>query len=511
MAANLAPVLRRLTAVLLPVASALLVVPEATATPQLVDGASIVSGEGRVRPEGGGPWQQTGTGHVLGVGIILEASSTEPLQLNLPDGVEITLEPGALGLWRPPGRLPTESNGWARGYHLELRNGEASFHLPSEPRGSRAFLVSTSAGTLTGWRGSVHLAVRGDTTAAAIYEGALVIGSNGIGFPVFEPTGVLLKKGVNPERARGIPVQPQFLDAPPPGAVSSFAVVTGQDKATLGFAWGPVPNSVSYRVEVATDSHMHDILYRGTTTQTTYSLREPDTEKKGGRYYARVRAVDEEGVVGAWSVARPLRVLHALYPPGAFVAKDGAILLPEKGFIGLPEAQGLEAAVETLRPDQPRLPLPLVSIRAPSELRLAEEGTRIYHLRDPELHAETQLVLARRELRARIDMCPRRARWPEDTVNIRIVLEDPSGRLDPAKEQVTFETSVNTNPVDAEWRHSGNTWYARVRPRPPPGPWVVRVSVKNANGTELNRGFLEVDGPRLQRARQDGTTITITR
>ncbi|WP_198096871.1 hypothetical protein, partial [Clostridioides difficile] len=81
----------------------------------------------------------------------------------------------------------------------------------------RAFLVSSKAGTLTGWRGSVHVMVHDDTTAAAIYEGALVVGSNGVGFPVYDATAVTIRKGAVPEKSHGIPKAPAWPTETPAG------------------------------------------------------------------------------------------------------------------------------------------------------------------------------------------------------------------------------------------------------------------------------------------------------
>jgi hypothetical protein len=457
------------------------------------DGARFVRGTARVRRAGARDWAPASIGQIYQSGITVEAQGDSPIELDLPDGVVVTMEPGATGEWRAPGRLPAEGNNWARGYHLALVDGEIDVKVPAEPRGGHAFLVETTAGTLTDWRGSVHLLVKGDTTAAAIYEGALVIGSNGQGFAVFDPTGVVMKKGVDPERARGIPPPPSWAAEPPPGAVPPFAIVPAGERATLGFAWNAAPGAASYRYEVATDPAFAHVVQRGNVTEPTIAMQEP--QGGGGSYFARVRTVAEGGIVGGWS-EQPAhaRVVRVSYPDGSTVARDGAIILREGTHVTLSDADGLEAALQTYDGPAPPRGVPLVWMKAPPELALGDTGSRIVHLRDPSFNKEFLIVLGRRELHAAIDMCPTTARWPENPVYMRVRVQDPSGRLDVSSEALRIETTVNLEPVALEWRQGAAAWYARLAPQmDTPGPWLVHVSVKDATGAEIGRGFLGVD------------------
>jgi hypothetical protein len=500
---------------LLLVLASLLVAPLAPAAgPKVPDGAAIVRGAGRARAEGAQEWTPISTGSVLGPGMSVEASPQEPLEMNLPDGVEIMMEPGCVAQWRFPGRLPTERNGWARGYHLNLREGEIHVHVPSEPRGSRAFLVSTTAGTLTAWRGSVHVTVHQDTTAAAIYEGALVIGSNGQGFPVYDGAGVLMRKGINPDKSRVIPQAPAWANASAAAAAPlSFAVVRAEEHPKLGFVWGPVPSAASYRVEVATDAGMMHVVHRAPADTTSFTL--PDTVQAagGGRFFARVRAVGSEGIVGNWNTPTSMRFVRVKLPPRAFIAKDGAIVVPQGAAVGLSDAEGIEVAYENV--DAPGRALSgarvaaLYYMTAPSVLRLGEAPVRVVHLRDAVLGSASDLVLARRQLHADVDLCPQRATWPADEVHVRVEIADPSGRIDPAGEQFLFETTVNLDTVSAAWMRTGNTFTTRIAPVATPGPWVARVVVKDASGEEIGRGLLEIVSAGAATVRRDTTEVRV--
>jgi len=457
----------------------------APAAPPRVDGAAIVRGAGRVKYEGAREWRDVTTGDVLSAGLTVHASPEEPLEMLLPDGVTIDLEPGGQAHWMRASRLPTETNTWARGYHLVLQEGELEVHMPPGAKGSHAFLVSTKAGTLTDWRGQLHVMVHEDSAAAAIYQGALVVGSNGQGFPVYDGAGIVMKKGVDPDKTRGIPGAPTWDGG------GSFSLAARDERAGLDLRWAPVAGATGYRIELATEPTMVRVVHRATTTEPHFAMPEPQA---GARYWAHVRAVGPVGIVGEWSAAHALRVVRYDLPEGAVVARDGAIVLPNRASLTLSDTEGVEAAYENVTGSSGRFAVPLYWSRLTGALRIADDATvRIVHLRDSAAGTESRLVLARRQLRADVDLQPRNARWPADPIDARIVVRDPSGRIDGATEAVTVDAMLDLAPIPVAWRQQGATWIARIPPRPIVGPSVVRVVVKDARGSEIGRGFMEID------------------
>jgi hypothetical protein len=416
----------------------------------------------------------------------VQAPPDQTLVVTLPDGVAVTLEPGTRGRWLPRGKLPSETNRWAVGYHLMLVDGELDVRMPAAPKGSHAFLVQTRAGTLTDWRGALHVAVHDQTTTAAIYEGALVVGSNGQGFPVYDGAGILMRNGIDPDKSRGIPPAPAW-DAE--HGAPSLLVEPAGTHGTVGFSWKAIPGVASYRVELARDAEMTQLVELATTTDTTYAMVERGPESG---YWTRVRAVGSDGIVGEWSRSRSLRVLHYALPDGAVVARDGAVVLAPGTSIALANADGLELAYGTTTPTVAQ------SYWSPlgGPLRLpGDADMRVVHLRDPVLGQETTLTLARRALRADVQITPRDPR-PGDPVQIRVVAWDPTGHLDPARETVSLETTLDLDPLPVAWRQEGSTWTAVVHPRPALRPTVVRVAAKDAYGQEIGRGFVEIESSR---------------
>jgi len=410
------------------------------------------------------------------------APADRVLAITLSDGVIVTFEPGAHGRWLGRGKLPSETNSWAQGGHLVLLDGELDVRMPDGPKGSHAFLVQTKAGTLTDWRGKLHVAVHADKTTAAIYQGALVVGSNGQGFPVYDGAGILMRKGVDPDKSRGIPGAPVWDAA---RGVSSLVVEPTGSHGTVGISWKPVTNAGGYRVAIAHDAAMTGVMEIATTTDTTYSM----VERGGGGYWAQVRAVSADGIVGEWSAPRSLRVVHYEVPPDAVVAHDGTIVLAPSTSVHLTDADGMEMAYSTTAGPSP---VPLYWSPLSSTLRLPEDTNfRVIHLRDPALGQETAVMLARRSLKVDIQVSPRDPP-PGATLDIRAVVWDPTKRLDPANEKVSMEATLDLRPINVPWVQQGAVWTAKLTPPQVFKPSVIRIVARDAYGSEIGRGFVEI-------------------
>lgn len=411
----------------------------------------------------------------------------QTLVVTLPDGVAVTLEPGTKGRWLPKTKLPSETNSWAIGYHLVLQQGEADVRMPDGPRGSHAFLVQTRAGQLTDWRGKLHVAVHDDTTTAAIYEGALVVGSNGQGFPVYDGAGILMRKGIDPDKSRGIPASPQWDSA---RGAPSFLLEPAGSRGNLGVAWKRVAGAGSYRVTIARDAAMTQIIDVASTSDTTFALVERAAAAGGAPgFWTQVRAVGPEGIVGEPAAPRPLRVVHFALPDGAVMGRDGSVVLPSNVGVQLDDPQGLELAYGS---PSPRVTVPLFWSPLSGPLRLPRDSdVRVMHVRDPSLGQEAALVLARRALRVDVEMTPRDPH-PGDAIDVRAVAWDPTGRLDPAREQIALEANLDLDPLPVAWKQTGSTWTARLQPPRTFRPTVIRVVARDVFGAEIGRGFVEI-------------------
>jgi hypothetical protein len=298
-----------------------------------------------------------------------------------------------------------------------------------------------------------------------------------------------MRRGINPDKTRVIPAPPQW-QAPQSG-LSLTALTTDEADAGVDFAWGPVPKATSYRFELATDRTMVRVIDRVTTAEARYRPARPIAP---GRYWAHVRAVGDAGIVGAWSTALSVSILRYRLPPGAFVSADGTVVLPEGAGVVVPNGDCCEMAYENTSSLSERLAVPLYWSSVVGPLHLSEDAPmRVVHLRDRATMAEGRLVLAHRALRADVALGPPSARWPIDPIDAHIEIKDPSGRIDVTTEAVDVETTLDLTPLSVAWERRGATWAGRIAPRRIADPSVVRVVVRDALGSEIGRGFLELE------------------
>jgi hypothetical protein len=418
----------------------------------------------------------------------VEVPTDHAVDVVLPDGVAVTLEPGTRAHWHPRTRLPTETNHFTQGYHLVLIEGEIEVRMPPGPRGSHAFLVATAQGTLTDWRGKLHVRVHAETAAAAIYQGALVVGSNGVGFPVYDGAGVLMRKGIDPDKSRPIPAAPQWESERASPAIS---VVPSGTPAQVKFAWQRVQGAATYRAMIASDPSMSHVIEVASTPETSFTMLE---REPAGRYWVQVRAVGPEGIASEWSAPRPLRVVHYTVPDGGMVARDGALVLRAREQVALTGAEGLEVSYTTAGTPAYWGKLSGALSFPPGD----DPSDRVAHLRDPAIPGEATLRLAHRQLRADIELSPRAAH-AGDPIEVRALIWDPSGRVDAANETVKLQALLDIDPVEVAWQRMGNQWTGRVNSRPMDTPTIVRVTATDDRGTEIGRGFLELESTSLSR------------
>jgi hypothetical protein len=84
-------------------------------------------------------------------------------------------------------------------------------------------------------------------------------------------------------------------------------------------------------------------------------------------------------------------------------------------------------------------------------------------------------------------------------VDVRAVVWDPSGRIDGANETVSLKTTLEIDPMVVAWQRTGNVWTAHIPRRALAGPTVIRVVATDDRGTEIGRGFLELEGAMASR------------
>ena len=255
-------------------------------------------------------------------------------------------------------------------------------------------------------------------------------------------------------------------------------------QASIGGCWNPIAESAGYRVEFARDAEFRSPLAAPEKTDATSWSR----VLAPGRYFARVGALDANGLSGQVSAVRQLVVIPCTLPPGASADMvRHTVVLPEGREISFGDTTDLELAVDKGG-----------FSRAPKAVRMdgePEHELRL-RLRDDPSSASTMMI-TRRALKADVRLTPRTASWPADPVDVSVTIEDPSGQTDPSKVEAHLSVMLGITELKLKWSHDGAVWSARVSPRNLGGPAVLRVIAKDEFGTQIGRNFLEIaNGPR---------------
>ncbi len=455
------------------------------APPTPATSSPVLQGNAFVRAEGGTDFAPAAEATELATSMGVRTGANASSSVRIGDGVTLRVAPSSTFVVRPPLLLPAVHPGASPVHAFQLQLSEGEVDLEShDPASALGFLVMLPGGrSVALWHGSANVAIHGDDVMVALYEGMAITGVAQQWKPMQSHTGVVLReKTVSP--AHPVPGAPSWFDT---SSTPPFALVRGDERAVVGCEWGTVPEAASYRVETGTDLAMNGAL---AITQTNVPSMKTDPLAPGS-YFVRVRAISAEGIVGPASPAKGLRVARLSLPAMAFAAPGGAVVLASSQAVTLDDPRGIEVA--TASDFDPHFVPRWVP--ASSELTLGGNEKRTLLIRHASSHVQSKLLLVRRELHARVSFNPPHPRWPDSPVDVTVKVEDPSGYLDPAREAVSIDVLVDLDKPQLTWTHRGDTWTARVPPRSPPGPWVVRVNVQDRAGIPIGASLLDVDGP----------------
>ena len=93
---------------------------------------------------------------------------------------------------------------------------------------------------------------------------------------------------------------------------------------------------------------------------------------------------------------------------------------------------------------------------------------------------------------AHVAIGPSRAVWPKDAIQIVVELKAKGGQGVPEFLELKPEVMLGIEPVEVAFTRDGNRLVGTVPPTDKPGPWVLRVEVKDQFGALLGRDFLEI-------------------
>lgn len=200
-----------------------------------------------------------------------------------------------------------------------------------------------------------------------------------------------------------------------------------------------------------------------------------------GIYYAVARSLGAGDIEGPLSSATKIQVLGLA--PGQEPPQNGVFLLGNEERVRLAGTEGLE-----VRYGNSPTYLP-----ASRSVGLSQSQKTLVEFRNPkDVEQRVLLTLAPRYQRKEIELGPKEARWPGDSVKMRIGMWDGAGNLLRPGEGVDVRVTVNSGDVPVSWKSTNDGYVAQIPRQEGAGPWVVRVNVKDGRGHTIARDFLEV-------------------
>jgi hypothetical protein len=403
---------------------------------------------------------------------VLEAA-TERVERDLGDGVTLRLAPGTRLVQQGWLRV-TLANGEAkRAHYLELVKGRVDVEVRKQDNGPVPVVIAAPRKIVGLIRvGQAIIKADKSTIAVAALRGdAMAASANN--WRQLAPGFVRTFTAQDPE---GRP-RPIVAAAEPSVETRLLVALPGQSVAARA-TWAAVQGAVSYHVEIA--------RLDGTSSE---AFRELDTDQPEtsldhlppGNYTLSVRAIDDVGIAGNASVPLSVRVVGIELPEGAYVAGD-AVMLRRHQRVRITHAEGLELSYDRATHFVP----------APESAGLNRGRAVLVRLRERGRTDEARLKLAPSVLTTDVELGPQLARWPGDTVSLRIRVRDEARIAAGQEANIHPQVTINGDRVSPRWTRHGALWLGTISPPSTPGPWVVRVKVFDDFGELTGRASLEV-------------------
>jgi hypothetical protein len=361
----------------------------------------------------------------------------------------------------------------------------------------RAPVIALRAGRarVRAWRAGEASAVvfRGPRSTSALVragEATLRASDEGLALAVNTGAGAMLAAGDDwGECPEGLtcsaPGKHSFISKrpgadPPSPLVSALAAASVDGRAiTPTLRWRPSAGASLYEVRLGRSADFTG-PFRSFEAQGTEAPLADLNE--AGTYWAALRTIDADGLPGPWSNAVRVRVVGVETPKGALVTSGGAIALPPGAQLKLHGAEGLRVGTEGIQDE----------FDAPPQIGVGRGAARPLRLREPGGDEGVSLRLEPRTFRLAVDIGPKTARWPEDSVSVRVRLADAEGRPLPEDFAFNVDVTFDLRPVQLHWEREGNFLVAAVPSRALTAPGVLRAEITDSQGLQLGRGSLEI-------------------
>ncbi|MCC6555910.1 MAG: FecR domain-containing protein, partial [Polyangiaceae bacterium] len=314
----------------------------------------------RARPDGGGSWVPATKGMPLRTSGSVNTLDEGRADVEFVDRSRIFLAPNTLVvIYGTASRTRVSKTAPAA---VEVQAGEVKAALAAL-RGQSVEVALPGGGRVSAASRDTVVQRKGERTTVAVFDGKAGVTSGGKSVEVPKDFGTRFTGAAPPAPPRPLPPAPAW-DAGGPGI---GLCAGGQGVVTA--AWKPVPGAIGYRVEVARDREMNDLVAREEVPPDILSFR--GERLPVGSYSIRVRAIDREEYLGVGAV-RELHLVGVEIDAGGRVDPQEISASPY-ATLSLAPSSALEMAIDD-GPFGPMVERVDLKQRAPREIRLRARG-----------------------------------------------------------------------------------------------------------------------------------------
>jgi hypothetical protein len=282
---------------------------------------------------------------------------------------------------------------------------------------------------------------------------------------------------VNDKNPQG--TQYPLLQAPTLQIDAPVAITIGTTTTPQRLSWNPISKSNGYLLRLFHQIADASVLVREQQLNDNSLVI---GNLKAGRYSATVSSIDESNLESAQSAKVYFRIVETILPPGAFV-NGNTIRLPSAERLRLIQVEDLELSYGSTSNYFVAAPQSISLISAePLQLRLRDRGEA----------RETLIRLEPLDIQPNIELSPTRAVWPGIPITITITARHRDGSAAPMEGVLFPNVTINNQAVKVKWLTVPGKLSCTVDKPKSPGPWVVRVRLRDARGRDVARDFLEV-------------------
>ncbi len=247
------------------------------------------------------------------------------------DGSTLTLDPGAHIAISQVTFVPMGGTFAALGRRFELLEGSVTAHVVVDPKRPRTLVIGTPNDGMVAVRpGEAQVVVDGERAGVACLQGGAHVKQGKGAIEVRAGEAASLSSARASLATHPLETAPTWtgptgkLDDPQP-----LALALGEQPAAPVVAWQPMKGAIGYRIELASDSAFTKVVEAARVGAKEHRFAAKTLRE--GSYFARVIALDSDGIASRPSSPVPVRVVQVRTPAGGYADVEHATVVAPEG------------------------------------------------------------------------------------------------------------------------------------------------------------------------------------